>query len=151
MPFRTTFLRAVFAASGLTVSCGPAWAQASGGALYASPIPDSMNVRFIENHVSIDRPAQAVFDWVTTWGNLPKWLPVTYGVKTIRGAIDAPMKLGDVLVEVVNPANTTGVDKLYTVVARLDGSLVTLAGQDIVDGKPSDRIQYVATYFFINV
>ena len=39
--------------------------------LYLSPIPDTMNLRFVENHIIIERPVRAVYDWVTTWSNLP--------------------------------------------------------------------------------
>lgn len=33
--------------------------------LYVSPIPDAMNVRFVENHIMIDRPVHTVYDWIT--------------------------------------------------------------------------------------
>ncbi len=114
--------------------------------LWRSPISDTLNARFVENHITINRPAPSVFDWVTTWGNLPKWLPVTYGVEMTRGTLNAPSKLGDVMVEIVNPATTSGINKQYTVVARIGGSLWVVAGQDIVDGKPNELVQYVATY-----
>ncbi|TDV39258.1 polyketide cyclase/dehydrase/lipid transport protein [Paraburkholderia caballeronis] len=123
-----------------------ALAQSVSSRPYHSPIPDSMNVRFVENRIVIQRPARAVFDWVTTWGNLPRWLPVAHGVAVVRGKLDAPSQLGDVLIENVNPANTSGISKQYTVVAQIDGFLWTVAGQDVVNGKPGDRIQYVATF-----
>jgi hypothetical protein len=127
---------------------------AAAEALYKSPIPDTMNVRFVENHIVIDRPADAVFDWVTTWGNLPKWLPVTAEVRKVSGGpIDKPSHIGDVLIEVV-PAKVAAapgqpaVDRLiqYTVVEQQDGFLWTVAGQNMIDGKPANKIEFIATY-----
>lgn len=114
--------------------------------LWKSPISDTLNVRFVENHIIINRPALSVFDWVTTWGNLPKWLPVAGGVEMKQGTLNAPAELGDVMLEIVNPATTSGINKQYTVVARIGGSLWVVAGQDIIDGKPNETVQYVTTY-----
>jgi Polyketide cyclase / dehydrase and lipid transport len=124
------------------------------GALYKSPLPDTMNVRFVENHIGIDRPAKAVFDWVTTWGNLPKWLPVASGVKRVSGGpIEKPSHLGDVFIAVVPPkvAAAAGFkaeefELQYTVVEWVDGFLWTVAGQEMNDGKPSDKIVSDATF-----
>jgi hypothetical protein len=129
----------------LATACGLALAD-PGAPLYKSPISDAMNVRFVENHIVVDRPAKDVFDWVTTWGNLHRWLPVAQEVEALKGPLDKPSQLGDVLVELVDPARTNGVSKQYTVVAHVDGLLWTVAGQDLVDGKPNPRVQYVATF-----
>ena len=118
----------------------------SSAALYKSPISDAMNMRFTENRIIVERAAQEVFDWVTTWANVPKWLPVAKKVSAIRGDLDKPSKLGDVVIETIDPTNTDGIDKQYTVVAQVDGFLQTVAGGDVVDGQSSDRIQYVATF-----
>ena len=118
----------------------------SGASLYDSPIPDTMNVRFTENHIIIDRPAQEVFDWVTTWVNVPMWLPVATGVAVLHGDASKPSKLGDIVIERIDPSTTDGIDKLYTVVAQIDGLLQTVAGGEFVSGDSVDRIQYISTF-----
>jgi hypothetical protein len=65
--------------------------------LYVSPIPEAMNVRFVENHITIDRSVHAVYDWVATWSNLLKWLPVARAVEVLKGRGDSPPLLGDEL------------------------------------------------------
>ncbi|WP_409492838.1 hypothetical protein [Amycolatopsis sp. cmx-11-12] len=39
--------------------------------LYVPQISDNLNIRFVENRIVLNRPAQEVYDWVTTWSNLP--------------------------------------------------------------------------------
>jgi hypothetical protein len=102
-----------------------------------------MNVRFIENHIVIERPVKAVYDWVTTWSNLPKWLPVAQRVEVLKGRHEAPALLGDELFE---QANVDTPPKHYTVVARVPGCLWTVAGQDAPGGTPDGRISWVATF-----
>jgi hypothetical protein len=113
------------------------------GAIYVSPIPDDMNVRFVVNHIVIKRPVRPVYDWVTTWSNLPKWLPVAHRVEVIRGRPGSPALLGDELFEQVNVDTPP---KYYTVVARVPGSLWTVAGQDAPGDVPDGRISWVATF-----
>ena len=121
-------------------------ADTTNAGMYRSPISDRMNVRFTENHITIDRAAQEVFDWVTTWGNVPKWLPVATSVSATRGNVETPSKLGDVVLEKIDPTKTDGIDKQYTVVAQVDGLLQTVAGGDSIGGRPSDRVQYISTF-----
>jgi hypothetical protein len=111
--------------------------------LYESPISDTMNVRFVENHIIIDRPVGAVYDWMTTWSNLSKWLPVARAVEVLKGLPDSPALLGDELFEQVNVDTPP---KHYTVVARIPGTLWTVAGQDAPNGTPDGRISWVATF-----
>jgi hypothetical protein len=111
--------------------------------LYKSPISDAMNVRFVENHIVIKRPVGIVYDWVTTWSNLPKWLPVALRVEVLKGQHDVPALLGDELLEQVNVSTPP---KHYTVVARVPGLLWTVAGQDAPGGVPDGRISWVATF-----
>src|SRR5271167_3893178 len=41
---------------------------------FVSAIGDNTNVVFVENHIVIDRPANEIFDFVSTPGNVYKWL-----------------------------------------------------------------------------
>jgi len=116
---------------------------ASGQELYVSPISDAMNVRFVENHIVIERRVRPVYDWVTTWSNLPKWLPVAHRVEVLKGQHGAPALLGDELFEHVNVDTPP---KHYTVVVRVPGVLWTVAGRDAPGDTPDDRIAWVATF-----
>jgi uncharacterized membrane protein len=40
---------------------------------FVSAIGDNTNVVFVENHIVIDRPANEIFDFVSTPGNVYKW------------------------------------------------------------------------------
>lgn len=108
--------------------------------MYKSPIPETSNVRYVENHILIDAPHTVVFEYVTTWGNLPKWLPVAKHVYVRKGELNAPAKLGDVLCEGVHheegfSAAATRADKIYTVVLHVSGFLWGVAGVDDI-GDP---------------
>lgn len=86
-------------------------------ALYESPIGESSNVRYVENRIIINAPHNAVFDFVTTWSNLPKWLPVAKSVSVRKGNPNGPAGLGDELYEAVNPSPSWPAhSKIYTVV-----------------------------------
>lgn len=108
--------------------------------LYRSPIPETSNVRYVENRIIINAPHQVVYDYATTWTNLPNWLPVAKTVYVQEGDHNSPAKLGDVLGEAVHQetdfvAAATKADKIYTVVVRVPGLLWTIAGVDDV-GDP---------------
>lgn len=108
--------------------------------LYVTPIPETSNVRYVENRILINAPHTVVYDYVTTWANLPKWLPVAKSVYVRKGDPSAPAQLGDVLCEGVHPeagfeAAATRADKIYTVVLRVPGVLWGVAGVDDV-GDP---------------
>lgn len=95
--------------------------------MYRSPIPETSNVHYVENHIAIGVPHTVVFEYVTTWANLPKWLPVAKHVYVRKGELNALAKLGDVLREGVHheegvSAVTTRADKIYTVVLKVAGS-----------------------------
>ncbi|WP_156397318.1 MULTISPECIES: hypothetical protein [unclassified Sphingomonas] len=123
--------------------------------LYKSVLPESMNVRFVENHVIIDRPANAVFDWVTTWGNISKWLAVADEAELIRGGpIEKPSRIGDVLLEYVPPkyGNTSSNEPsmrktyAYTVVVLVEGLLWIAAGQSWENGVAGEKIRFVQIF-----
>ena len=40
---------------------------------FVSAIGDNTNVVFVENHIVIDRPANEIFDFVSTPGDVYKW------------------------------------------------------------------------------
>lgn len=108
--------------------------------MYQSPIPETSNVRYVENHILIDAPHTVVFDYVTTWEHLPNWLPVAKNVYVRKGDPTAPAKLGDVLCEGVHheegfSAPATRADKIYTVVLRVPNVVWGVAGIDDV-GDP---------------
>ncbi|MDT8913090.1 SRPBCC family protein [Amycolatopsis sp. PS_44_ISF1] len=115
--------------------------------LYAPQIPDDLNIRFVENRIVIERPAQEVYDWVTTWANLPKWLPMASGTEVRRGTEGAPAELGDVLLETIAADLPDEKPKLYTVVARVPGKLWTVVGRDVLDdGTPAPAMHAIATF-----
>ncbi|GAA1033771.1 MULTISPECIES: SRPBCC family protein [Amycolatopsis] len=115
-------------------------------ALYVRQIPDNLNIRFVENRIVVKRPAQEVYDWVTTWSNLPKWLPMASGTEVRRGTPDVPAELGDVLLENIVP-DLNEKPKLYTVVARVPGKLWTVVGRDVLeDGTPAPSMHAIATF-----
>ena len=66
----------------------------------------------------IDAPHNSVFNLVTTWANLPKWLPVAKSVRVPKGVQNEPAQLGDVLYEDVHSRGEKS--KIYTVVVSLD-------------------------------
>lgn len=108
--------------------------------VYRSPIPETSNVRYVENRIVIDAPQAVVFEYATTWANLPKWLPVAKSVYVRKGDPTAPAQLGDVLCEGVHheegfSAAATRADKIYTVVLLVPNVLWGVAGVDDV-GDP---------------
>ncbi|ONI88233.1 SRPBCC family protein [Actinosynnema sp. ALI-1.44] len=114
--------------------------------LYVPQIPDNLNIRFVENRIVINRPAQEVYDWVTTWSNLPKWLPMAIGTEVRHGTEGVPAEMGDVLLETIQP-ELNEKPKLYTVVARVPGKLWTVVGRDVLDdGSLAPAMHAIATF-----
>lgn len=62
-----------------------------GAVALLAPLPFADSTR-IYTAASIRRPPQAVFDYVTTPGNWPKWHPASLGVS---GATDHPLQVGE--------------------------------------------------------
>ncbi|MFI6042528.1 SRPBCC family protein [Nocardia sp. NPDC051321] len=114
--------------------------------LYVPQIPDNLNIRFVENHIVVKRPAHVVYDWATTWSNLPKWLPFASGTEVRRGTEGVPAELGNVLLEYIFP-ELNEKPKEYTVVARVPGKLWTVVGRDVLDdGTPAAAMHAIATF-----
>lgn len=123
--------------------------------LYQSPIPDTKNAIFVENRILINKSHDVVFDWVTTWSNLPKWLPVAMDTEVLNGRPQSPSQLGDILWEAITPGSNPNTAKLipkhYTVVAHVPGHLWVAAGEDgyiTANGKKEGcgQIKCVATF-----
>jgi hypothetical protein len=124
-------------------------------ASYESPIPNSLNVRFVTNHIVIDRDVEQVYPWVTTWNKLSLWLQRAARFQTLKGKNGAPAELGDVLIERFGPAVLPAgevpsldveVPRIFTVVARIPGKLWVVAGQDAPNEEPEGRTKYVSTF-----
>jgi uncharacterized protein YndB with AHSA1/START domain len=114
--------------------------------LYERQIPDNLNIRFVENRIVINRPVKEVYDWVTTWSNLQKWLPMALGTEVQRGTEGVPAQLGDVLLETIQP-ELNEKPKLYTVVARVPEKLWTVVGRDVLDdGSLAPAMHAIATF-----
>lgn len=78
---------------------------------YAPPLlPDTR----IVNEITIARPPQQVYDYVTTPANWPRWHPSSLAV---RGATDHPLALGESVVEDFVVASNRGT-VTWTVVSR---------------------------------
>jgi len=60
-------------------------------ALFRLPLPWIVGTR-IDNTIDIARPADRVFDYVTTPGNWPRWHPSSLAV---HGATDHPLQIGE--------------------------------------------------------
>ncbi len=70
--------------------------------LYQEPNLGTQNIRILENQIKIHAPHTAVFDYVTTWSNVPKWLPLTKKAEVVKGNKKGPSQLGDHLEEVAS-------------------------------------------------
>jgi hypothetical protein len=118
--------------------------------LYVSPISDELNVRFVENHIVIDRPSDKIFDWVTTPKNMTQWFPQMLGWEVLTGGpADKPQNVGDSIMETIVPAIPGGPPRrnLYTVVALVPGFQWVATAQRIqADGQPAPNIMAVAVW-----
>ena len=63
-----------------TATAGSAQTAPTG---FVSAIGDNTNVVFVENHVVIDTPANEIFDFVSTPGNIYKWFTKSSDAGTI--------------------------------------------------------------------
>jgi hypothetical protein len=123
--------------------------------LYVSPIPDDMNVEFLENHIVIDRPSNVVFDFISTPKNTGRWFKDKSGFgmvswEAVRGSNDKPQQVGDTAIETIAPVpGVTDVPAKvqYTVVALVPGQEWVAVGQRLdSNGKPADTISTIADW-----
>jgi hypothetical protein len=129
---------------------GPAAYAEEAEPLYVPPLSDNLNVRFVENHIVIDRPAEKVFAWVTTPKNMSHWFPQMLGWDVYKGrTADQPQKIGDSVTETVIPATPGGPPRKhrYTVVALVPGVQWTAVSQTLLpNGEPSPEIHSIANF-----
>jgi uncharacterized protein YndB with AHSA1/START domain len=118
--------------------------------LWVSPIPDDMNVEFVENHIVIDRPANKVFDFVTTPKYTARWFTGMQGWVAVHGSADKPQQVGDTAIETIAPVPgflDVPAKVQYTVVALIPGQEWVAAGQRLdSSGKPADMISTIADW-----
>ena len=101
-------------------------AAIAGLALAPLPFDDTTRIR---NAVSIDRDPDAVFAYVTTPANWPKWHPSSLGVS---GTMDHPLDLGEQVTEDFLVAGRRG-RAVWTVVERDAPERWVIAGE--VNGR----------------
>jgi Polyketide cyclase / dehydrase and lipid transport len=153
MRTRTVLGALAFSVIGMGVLAAPGrTATPTSEPLYVSPIADDLSVRFVENHIVIDRPADKVFDWLTTPKNMTRWFPQMNGWDVVKGGpADQPQKQGDITMESIGPIPSRpelGVLKnQYTVVSLIPGFQWTAASQIVQpDGKVSPNVGSVAIW-----
>jgi uncharacterized protein YndB with AHSA1/START domain len=134
---------------GAMAATTPASAQTAPAA-FMSAIGDDTNVVFVENHVTINRSAKEVFDFVTTPNNIFKWFTADVnkkgGVK-ITGAVDHPNRVGDQVFETINFADGRQLKLVQTTVVSLPGFQWTTMGQVLgADGKPLPKVLSLAVW-----
>ena len=108
-------------------------AGAAGLALAPLPFDDTTTVR---NAISIARDPDAVFAYVTTPANWPKWHPSSLGVS---GTTDHPLELGEEVTEDFLVAGRRG-RAVWTVVVRDPPDRWVIAGE--VNGRPGGAVTY---------
>jgi len=104
------------------------------GLLVTPPLqPDTR----IVNEITIARPPQRVYDYVTTPANWPRWHPSSIAV---RGATDHPLALGESVVEDFIVAGRRGA-VTWTVVAREAPTRWSIDGKN-VDSRGGGTVTY---------
>jgi uncharacterized protein YndB with AHSA1/START domain len=103
-----------------------------------APLPFDLTTT-IDNEIDIARPPAAVFDYVTTPGNWPKWHPSSLAV---HGPVDHPLTFGERVTEDFRVAGREGRAE-WTVVAREAPTNWQIDGA--VDGRPAGRVSYTLT------
>jgi len=103
--------------------------------LALAPLPIDDTTR-IHTTVSIDRDPDAVFAYVTTPANWPKWHPSSLAVS---GATDHPLDLGEQVTEDFLVAGRRG-QVIWTVVEREPPERWVIAGE--VGGRPRGAVSY---------
>ena len=99
---------------------------------FVSAIGDNTNVVFVENHIVIDRPANEIFDFVSTPGNVYKWFTKSSDAKPfISGALDHPNRVGDQVFENIDFPDGRKLSLVQTTVVCIPGF------EWVVTGSPS--------------
>ncbi len=116
-----------------TVAVAIALVALVAAALLWLPIEDNTT---IDNTIVIERPPDAVFTYVTTPGNWPKWHPAS---KAVSGATDHSLAAGERVIEDFVVAGRAG-RVAWTVVKREPPRLWVIEGD--VDGRKAGVITY---------
>jgi uncharacterized protein YndB with AHSA1/START domain len=99
-------------------------------------VPVAVGARRIDTSVTIDRPPQQVFDYVTTPGNWPKWHPSSLAVS---GATDHSLRVGELVREEFLVAGHHG-HAVWTVVAS------EAPHRWVIEGKVEGGVNGVVSY-----
>lgn len=126
---------------GVITAATAAFAQTAPPA-FVSAIGDNTNVVFVENHIVIDRPANEIFDFVSTPGNIYKWFTKSSDSKPfISGALDHPNRVGDQVFENLDLPDGRKLSLVQTTVVCIPGFEWMVTGQPAgSDGKPLPKV-----------
>jgi len=115
---------------------------------FVSAIGDNTNVVFVENHIVIDRPANEIFDFVSTPGNVYKWFTKSSDAKPfITGALDHPNRVGDQVFENIDFPDGRKLRLVQTTIVCIPGFEWVVTGQPIgSDGKPLPQVLSLAVW-----
>jgi len=102
------------------------------------PLPWIAGTR-IDNAVEIARPAPAVFDYVTTAGNWPRWHPSSLAV---HGSVNHPLMLGEQVTEDYQVAGRRG-QVVWTVATRERPHRWSIVG--LIHGRQAGTVSYTLT------
>ena len=132
---------------GVIAAATAAFAQTTPPA-FVSAIGDNTNVVFVENHIVIDRPANEIFDFVSTPGNVYKWFTKSSDAKPfITGALDHPNRVGDQVFENIDFPDGRKLSLVQTTVVCIPGFEWVVTGQPIgSDGKPLPQVLSLAVW-----
>ncbi|MGY2492234.1 SRPBCC family protein [Cupriavidus sp. CP313] len=125
MPFRKTAFRALVAICAITV-------------LLFAPLPWQPMTR-IHSEVTIQRPPEEVFAYVSTPANWPAWHPSSLEV---RGATDHSLQVGEQVTEAFRVAGREGT-VVWTVTGRRAPAFWSIDGD--IDGRKAGTVTYTLT------
>ena len=115
---------------------------------FVSAIGDNTNVVFVENHIVIDMPANELFDFVSTPGNVYKWFTKSSDAKPfITGALDQPNRVGDQVFENIDFPDGRKLRLVQTTVVCIPSFEWVVTGQPVgSDGKPLPQVLSLAVW-----
>ncbi|WP_435517351.1 SRPBCC family protein [Variovorax sp. GT1P44] len=99
-------------------------------------VPLEADTTRIVSTADIARPPPAVFAYVTTPGNWPKWHPSSLAVS---GAVDHPLQIGETVTEDFEVAGRRG-RALWRVTAREPDRLWRISGT--IEGREAGTVSY---------
>src|SRR5271154_2967093 len=104
--------------------------------------------RLCRKPYSYDRPANEIFDFVSTPGNVYKWFTKSSDAKPfITGALDHPNRVGDQVFENIDFPDGRKLSLVQTTVVCIPGFEWVVTGQPIgSDGKPLPQVLSLAVW-----